>query len=127
MKLEEIKNKLNIVKKDKRVIAVLIFGSYARKEYFRDIDICLMLDKKYSLKEMTAIAIKYSGELPDIFDIKIFQKLPVYIRKKILEEGQVLFCKNEDVLYEIANQTLKEFEFYKKIYYTYLDAVAHEK
>ena len=116
----------NEIKKDKSIIAVILFGSYARKEYYRDIDICLVLDKKYPSKEMTDKLIIYSGKSPDKYDIKIFQLLPLYIRKRILEEGKVLLCKNEDLLYEIAFQTIKEFEFYKKTYYNYLKSIEEE-
>lgn len=110
-------------KKDKQIIAVLLFGSYARKEYYRDIDLCLVLDKKYSNKEMTEKLIYYSGRMPDIIDLKIFQLLPIYIRRDIFKEGKVLFCRDEDKLYEIAVDTVKEFELYKKIYYNYIDSI----
>lgn len=108
-------------KKDKQIIAVLLFGSYARKEHFRDIDLCLVLDKKYSNNEMTEKRLKYYSMLPNVFDIQVFGQLPLYIRKKILEEGKVLFCKDEDKLYEIAGDTVIEFEQFKGIYNSYIE------
>jgi len=114
-------NVLNKIKKDKEIIAVLVFGSYARgEEKYRDIDLCLVLDKKYSPLEMSRKKLKYASILSDKFDIKVFQQLPVYIRKRILKEGKIILSKNEPMLYEIAFSTIKEFEFYKKIYYMYL-------
>ncbi|MBI2043534.1 nucleotidyltransferase domain-containing protein [Candidatus Pacearchaeota archaeon] len=108
------------INNDKKIIAVLLFGSYARGENYRDIDICIVLDKKYSGKEMFKEAVKYSSLLPDKFDVKIFQQLPVYIRKRILEEGKILICKNEELLYEIAFSTIKEFDDFKEIYRSYI-------
>jgi uncharacterized protein len=111
------------VKKDDKVIAVLVFGSYARGEHHRDIDICIVLDKKHAQSEMSRIKLKFSSILPTKFDVKIFQQLPIYIRKRILKEGKILSCKNESLLYEIAYQTIKEFAFFEKTYNFYLEGI----
>lgn len=108
------------IMKDKEVIAVFVFGSYTRNEHYRDIDLCFILDKKYPNLNMSKKAVKYASLLPSKFDVKIFQQLPVYIRIRVLKEGKIVLCKNEDLLYEVALSTVKEFEFYKKIYHNYL-------
>ena len=108
------------VKKDKEVIAALVFGSYVRGESYNDIDLCLVLDKKYANSKMTGKRLKYLSNAPNKFDIQIFQQLPIYIRKKILEEGKVLFCANERRLYEISFDTINEFEDFKEIYKNYI-------
>ncbi len=124
MRLNEIERKLKIIKKDKQIIAVLLFGSYiTNRPYARDIDICLVLDKKYSNKEMTEKRIKYYGSLPDKFDIQIFQQLPLYIRKRILEHGKVIFCNDEDKLYGIAYATIKEYDQFRSKYIDYIENV----
>jgi len=43
--LKKVKEK---AEKDKDIIAVLIFGSFLSKKRYRDIDICLVLNKKLS-------------------------------------------------------------------------------
>jgi len=116
-----------IIKKDKKIIAVFLFGSYVKEEYHRDIDICLVLDKTYSKKEMAKIMIEYSGIVSDKFDVSVFQLLPIYIRNRILKEGKIILCKDENFLYEIAYSTIKEFNLFKKIYHTYLEGVKNEK
>ncbi|MFH1585349.1 MAG: nucleotidyltransferase domain-containing protein [archaeon] len=105
---------------DKKVLAVLIFGSYARKEDYKDVDVCIVLDKKYLNKEMTSKRIDYHSDVSSKFDIQIFQQLPVYIRIKILKEGRIIFCKNEDRLYDIAFETIKEYNNFKEIYIGYI-------
>ena len=107
-------------KKDKKVIAVLLFGSMARGEENRDIDICLVLNKKYSNLELSKKKIEYSSFG---FDVSVFQQLPVYIKIRILKEGKILLNRDEPLLYEIAFSTIKEFGFYKKIYDLYLREV----
>jgi uncharacterized protein len=111
------------VDKDKRIIAVLLFGSYSRGEHYRDIDVCIVLDKKYSSLQMSKERLKFSSILPTKFDVQVFQQLPVYIRKRILKDGKVIICKDEDLLYDIAYETIKEFSLFEKTYNTYLAGV----
>lgn len=115
------------IKEDKKVIAVLLFGSYARGEPYRDFDICIVLNKKYPNLLMSKKRVKYSSVVNSDLDIHIFQQVPLYIRQRILKEGKVLICKNEDMLYELAFLTIKDFEMYKKIYYNYLEAIQNDR
>ena len=118
---------IEIAKKDKRIIAIALFGSYiTNREYARDIDVCLILDKTYNYKEVSKILFPYFKEInTNIFDINIFQRLPIYIRKRILSEGKIVYTKKdkEDMLYEIAFLTIKEFSDYAKLYYMYLEGI----
>lgn len=119
---KQIKKIIEKAKKDKQVIAVALFGSSLKKKG-RDIDICIFLDKKYSNLEMSKKQIEFFGEVSDKFDVQIFQKLPIYIRIRVLKEGKILFCRNQDKLYEIAFDTIKEFGSFKKVYDLYLSEV----
>lgn len=60
--------------------------------------------------------------LNDIFDVQIFQDLPLYIRKDILN-GKLLYMKDKSI-YEIARNTIEEFEDFRRGYY---DAIGLEK
>jgi predicted nucleotidyltransferase len=114
---------LTLAKKDKGVIAVLLFGSHARGNArpTSDIDVCLLLrDKKDSFRKR----LEYST-ISDNMDVQVFQSLPAYIKKRILKEGKVLFCRDEDFLYRIAIETIKDFEQFPKAYSTYLEKVSH--
>lgn len=124
MKRLILKNKFKEeIAKDKEAIAVFVFGSFARGEPNRDIDLAIVLDKKYSNIEMSRKRLKYSSILPSKFDVQIFQQLPIYIRKRILKEGKIILSKNEPLLYEIAFATIKEFGLYEKIYTNYLESI----
>lgn len=112
-------------KKDEMVLAVALFGSYARGEPHRDIDICIFLKpKKYSQLEMSEKRMEYIP-LSEKYDLNVFQQLPLYIRKRILKEGKILYCKDEDVLYDVYFQTIKDFELFEPHYEQYLGAVAN--
>jgi len=59
-------------------------------------------------------------------DVRVFQEVPLYIRHRILKEGQLLFVREEgaDSLYGLALRTAREFERFKPIYREYLEQVA---
>ena len=126
---KKINETVNKIRKDKKVIAVLLFGGYARKrEYARDIDLCVILDPEYSKRqgayELTKKRLKFLTYAPDKFDIQIFQLLPLYIRIKILKEGKILYCKDMRKIYDLAYRTIKEYEDFKPRYKDYIEAVA---
>lgn len=113
-------------KKDEKILAIILFGSYARSERHSDIDVCLVMKPDgYANLELSEKKLEFLIDVSDKFDIQVFQQLPIYIRIRILKEGKIIFCKNMDLLYDLAFQTVKEFEDFKPIYYGYLESVAH--
>ena len=107
--------------KDGKILAVLLFGSSLERQG-RDIDICLVLNKKKSNLEMSGKRLEYLREFED-YDIQVFQQLPLYIRARILKQNLVLLCKDKESLYNLAFETIKEFSLYKRIYNNYLKYV----
>ena len=75
---------------------------------------------------MSGKRLKYSNLLPSKYDVRIFQQLPIYIRKRILKDAKIVNCKNYALLYEIAFSAVKEFEYYQKIYDYYLSVMENE-
>lgn len=114
---------LSLAKKDKEIVAVLLFGSHARgrARLTSDIDVCLVLRNE---ENSFGKRIEYSA-LSDNIDVQAFQTMPLYIKARVLKEGKVLHCKDEDFLYEIAIDTIKDFEQFKKAYTTYLERLVH--
>ena len=111
------------VKKDRDVIAVYLFGSYARGEKYRDIDICLVLKpsrKKYSKLFLSKKKLEYLKKFN--YDIHVFQQLPLYIRHRVLKEGKLLYSKGDEI-YDVAFLTIKEYEDFKPLYKSYLEEV----
>lgn len=117
------------LKRDDDILAVILFGSYARNEARKesDIDVCIVLkDKeheKLSQKEMDYMSLVDDERV----QVHIFQNLPIFIRIRVLKEGKMIFCKDEDTLYDIAFRTIKEFEAFKKYYKDYLNSILHAR
>lgn len=59
----------------------------------------------------------------DIYDIKIFQQLPVYLKRDVLQ-GKILYCDSKQFLYDKAYETIKDFEAFKPRYYDYIGVEA---
>jgi predicted nucleotidyltransferase len=112
-------------REDPDVLAVLLFGSRARATAtpVSDYDVCLVLAAPRaspvdaSEKRLQYLAL---GELA----VVVFQRLPLYMRSRVLQEGRVLFTRDEGVLYDVALRTAKAFEGFRHIHRADLDAVA---
>ena len=117
---------IDVAKSDEEILAIVLFGSTARQENFKnsDIDICLILKpNQYPLKYLSNKKFDYLKRFD--LDIQIFQQLPIYIRKRIIKEGKILFCRDEDEIYKIAFNMIQEFNDFEHIYHDYLKEVAN--
>jgi predicted nucleotidyltransferase len=117
---------LTKARQDEDALAVFLYGSVARKEQtdLSDIDLCLVLVPKITPIGPTALSRKRLDYLKDFtFDIQIFQQLPLYVRRRILKEGRILFVRDEALLYELAFYTAQAFEDFRHIYLSYLEEV----
>ncbi len=122
MRNRDLENLLQRVREDPEVLAVMLFGSMARGEAGADsdVDVCLVLYPQ-ARDRARAARLRYL-DLADL-DLRAFQSLPLYVRRRVLKEGQVLLCKDEDLLYEVAYRTVQAFEDFKPAYRLYLEAV----
>jgi len=113
-------------KSDKDVLAVMLYGSEARQEQISasDIDICLVLNTLPHHTKKDIYSQKRLEYLKDFaFDIQIFQQLPLYIRRRILKEGRILFVRDERILYELAWRTAQAFDDFRHIHSAYLKEI----
>lgn len=117
-----IKSFEEMVMKNKDVLAAILFGSYARKEVARYVDVCIVM---FPEKVSGGFDKRVEYSIAEKLDVQVFQDLPIYIRKRILKEGKVIHCKDKDTLYDIAIETIKEFELFRPKYELYIEGVAH--
>lgn len=112
--------------RDDRLLAVVLFGSRVRGQEApgSDVDVCLVLDPQTARDTTAEIRLAYLEATPPTFDVQVYQRLPLYVRRRVLAEGKVLYCDREDALYDLARQTIREFEDFRPRYQCYLDEVA---
>ncbi len=117
---EKVVEKIKSIEGFEKVEFIILYGSAAeertRKE--SDIDLCIYYDG--SIDEASRFRFKVLSEFfEDIYDIQIFQQLPLYVRVEVLK-GKVIYCRDKKFLYDVAIQTIKEFEEFKHRFYDYI-------
>ncbi|MGQ0811995.1 MAG: type VII toxin-antitoxin system MntA family adenylyltransferase antitoxin [Nitrospiraceae bacterium] len=123
----KVEQLLKKVRTDPKVLAAILYGSQARRESASDsdTDVCLVLPPEKDLKTDQAVVLEeYLHDAGSRLDIRVFQQLPLYIRSRVLREGVVLFCNDEDALYALAYRTAQAYEDFKPLYRLYLEQVA---
>lgn len=123
----QIDRLVNHARQDQDVLAVILFGSVASDAEgpLSDIDLCVVLDPRHAGLDAKSMAGKRLEYLSDFdLDVQVFQQLPLYVRRRVLKEGQVLFARSEDLLYEVAYRTAQAFEDFKRTYDGYLEHIA---
>ncbi len=105
-----------------KVVFIMNYGSYVNNAFHNgsDIDLCIYYDDNQI--ERQKFRLNILSRLNDIFDIQIFQDLPLYIRKDVLR-GKLLYKKGKSI-YEIARSTIEEYNDFKRGYF---DAIGMEK
>ncbi len=111
-KRQEIKEKAKqILSERKDIIFAFVFGSFLDSPSFRDIDIGVYKDDikqeevfDYELNLNQEIA-KESGLPSDIIETKVLNFAPNSFLNKIFNHGQLLFCKDHQLLSDMIENT----------------------
>ena len=113
---EKIKN----VEGFEKVAFIILYGSAAEGRMVEgsDIDLCIYYDG--APDEASRFRFRVLSELfDDRYDVQIFQQLPLYVRMEVLR-GKVVYCKDKMFLYDVALETIKDFEMFKHRFYDYI-------
>ncbi len=111
--LSGLENIVEKAKTDKDVVAVILFGSFARREpTFRDVDVAILLkDGKYDYVK------KETDYWPsDIFDVSILNRLPLNVAAAVLEGGKILFVSDWNELEDFSIRVVKQWSDLKPLY-----------
>ena len=116
-KIDRAVQKIRSLGGDKvRFITLYGSASVGRMKEDSDIDISVYYDDA----DASEFRLKVLSELfDDVYDIKIFQQLPLPLRMQVLR-GKVLYSDDTPFMYDKAYETIKEFESFKRRYYDYL-------
>ncbi len=108
--------KLRSMKDFHRVKFVILFGSQAngKANKMSDYDFAIYYDGDDRYDFLKRI------NFNEKFDAKVFQDLPLFIQKEVLK-GKVIYAKDLAFVYDIAYETIKRFEDFKKYYYDYIN------
>jgi len=109
--LSKIDKIIDELKKDKKVEAVYLFGSYAKGDVkpFSDIDICVITERNISKQVKEEILSNSSEKI----DISIFWDLPLVIRFRVIKEGKLLYKKDDLKLQRIKIDTFNSYSDFR--------------
>lgn len=113
MELEKIEKIIDRIKEFPEVMAIYLFGSYAKNEVkpISDIDLAVIVDNP-SKKIEADIASLASKNL----DIVLFHRLPLHIKYEVLKYGKELYVKDDDYMANIRLKVLKDYLEFFHIY-----------
>lgn len=102
---------LNAAKSDTDVIAVIVFGSYARKELdYRDVDIAIFVrEGAGSFEVLSRYTLMVNAAEDKTFDISILNSVPLGVKRRILNEGIVLYVREKEALYDYSIKVVRDW------------------
>ena len=112
--------RLKTVEGFENVRFIILYGSVAEgwARAGSDVDLCIYYDG--DREEAARFRFAALSELADDrYDIQIFSFLPLYVRTEVLR-GKVIYCPDERFLYDVAYQTIREFDDFKHRLYDYI-------
>lgn len=121
-RLEEAVETIKELDKAGKVQFIILYGSLSegRENELSDIDLAVNYDGNEG--ERFEFRVRISGELPNDFDVQIFQDLPLYVQKEVLN-GDVLFYRDYDYLFDTFLQTARKYEDFQRHLETYYSSL----
>jgi len=99
---------------------IILYGSSLGLYHLADsdIDICVYFDDEK--KNLSKIRLEILKSVNENFDVQMFQLLPLYVQIEVLK-GKILYVREEERIYEIANETIEEYEDFYPFYLDYIN------
>jgi predicted nucleotidyltransferase len=105
-----------VFKKDKNIVAVYLFGSYAKGtvSYLSDVDLGILFEDKFTYKELINKYNFYFHQISNILktnevDLIILNEAQPSFAYEIIKEGKLLYCNDEEKLKIFIEKTVKEY------------------
>jgi hypothetical protein len=102
------------------IIFAYLHGSFLTHNHFHDIDLALYLfqsppsylEYEISLEAECILSLPLSAEI----DIRVLNGAPLYFRFSVIKEGEILFCKDETILSDFREETIRDYLDYEYFY-----------
>jgi len=120
LSVEKGLEKIKIMEGFEKVKFIILYGSAAEGRMIEGSDIDISIYYDGDPEEESRFRFEVLSELfDDAYDVQMFQQLPLYVRVEILK-GKMIYCGDKKFLYEVAVETLKDFEAFKHRFYDYI-------
>ena len=111
-KLRDIVNKILKLGGNK-VLFIALFGSRAEGYFRRSSDYDIAVYYEGTKEERYKFLMSILGIINEEVDVKIFQDLPLVLKSKILSHGIMLYVRDYDLLFKVANKVRWEYEDFR--------------
>ena len=112
---ERLKTLLEKASTDDDVVAIFLFGGYAKKRTdYRDIDIAFLLGD--SMNEISVLARYDDMDGDPRFDISCLNSMGTIIKQEVLENGTILLSKDANALYDFSERTITEYSDFTRLH-----------
>lgn len=110
-KIASIKKDFSFLFGKKEVLAVLLYGSAAKKEETprSDIDICIVAPDAEKRAELLNKVYRNLDVFSKKYDVRIFEELPLYIQIQIIQNHEVIYARD---IYEMHEY----FYYFRKLW-----------
>ena len=96
-------------KEDKNITAIILFGSYARKEPgFNDVDVGFLVKTSEEFDILKYINL-LEGEAANLFQITVINSFPEWMQAHIIDEGVLLQVNDRNELYGYTSKLIRDF------------------
>lgn len=91
------------------IMGAYLFGSHARGTATpqSDIDVCLVAGPEREARDVLATAWRKTRLRQEGYDVRIFEELPMYLKAQVLEEGELVFTRDEPAMSEYLRRWRK--------------------
>lgn len=106
---------VGVLKPFDAVHSIILLGSSVKGEATEesDIDICIIEEPDYTLTLKDKLRIM--RDLPEKVDLSFFHDLPLNVRQRVLQEGEIIYTKDEYYVYTLIKETDFEMSKYSKM------------
>ena len=101
------------ISEDRKVLAIVLFGSAAKGKTkpMSDIDLAIVLEP-YDFSSAASAEAKSSRTM----DIVAFNDLPLFIQFEVMRDGKVLYCRDDERLRQVFLKSIKDYHFHVPLY-----------
>lgn len=106
-----LKKRFSALQGDRRIVAVVLYGSWARGEQkpLSDMDVCIIPAADVDFEDIVRITPVVDA------DISYFYNLPLQVRERVLAEGEPLIINDHDAFAEIKTRTVLAWLDFKPV------------
>jgi predicted nucleotidyltransferase len=120
--LSALVNLKDVFEQEPAIVLAYLFGSYARGQAgpLSDVDIALLLAGSPDDDRCFEIRIDMMGRVMDALhvnevDVAILNQAPLALRYRVVRDGQVLFCRDENIRIAFTAQTVSRYLDFKPV------------